>query len=163
VSKIATITLHIGSHHQTFYDGDRPCFLCQETKDDWKHVLCCPSLDADYQPSRLMAESQTGHANVASPCRILESNRKRNPTPLTRINQPAFTLPNSGQPNQKSSPSSLQRTKLNQVDEHLKGPRVIQVAEICHHTCPLEMTGLASPRAGPKFVTAMWDHSLQIW
>jgi hypothetical protein len=39
---------HIGSHHHTFYGGDRPCYLCQETKEDWRHILSYPSLNADY-------------------------------------------------------------------------------------------------------------------
>jgi hypothetical protein len=100
-----------------------------------------------------VAESQKGHANVASPCRLLESNRKANPAPITRktrINQHAFTLPNSSQPNQESPPSSFQRTKLNQVDEHLQGPPVTQVAEIRNRACPLKTAGLASPRVGAQ-------------
>jgi hypothetical protein len=75
-------------------------------------------------PSRLVTESQKGHANMASPCRLLDSNIKRNPTPLTRhtrINQPAFTLTNSSQPNQETPPISLQITTLNKVEEHLQG------------------------------------------
>jgi hypothetical protein len=37
---------HYGSRHVKFYGGDRPCCLCQETKEDWRHILNCPSLDA---------------------------------------------------------------------------------------------------------------------
>jgi hypothetical protein len=103
--------------------------------------------------SHFVAESQKGHANVASPSRLLDSNIKRNPAPLTRhtgINQPTFTIPNFIQPNQESPPISLQRKKLNQVDEHLQGPPVTQVAEIRHRACPFETAGLASPRVGPQ-------------
>jgi hypothetical protein len=42
---------HKGYHHHTFYGGDRPCCLCQETKEYWRHILSCPSLDADYHRS----------------------------------------------------------------------------------------------------------------
>jgi hypothetical protein len=76
---------------------------------------------------------------------------ERNPAPLTRhtrINQPDFTLPNLGQPNQESPPRSLQRTKLNKVGELLKGASVTQAEAIRHSVCPLETTGLASPRSG---------------
>jgi hypothetical protein len=100
-----------------------------------------------------MAEIQKGHTNVVSPCRLLDSNIKRNPAPLTRhtgINQPAFTIPNFSQPNQESPPSSLQRKTLNQVDGHLQGPPVTQVAEIRHRACLFETAGLASPRVGPQ-------------
>jgi hypothetical protein len=39
---------HTGSHHQTFYGGNSPCCLCQETKEGWRHFLSCPSMDANY-------------------------------------------------------------------------------------------------------------------
>jgi hypothetical protein len=79
---------------------------------------------------------------------LMDINRERNPAPLTkhtRINQPAFTLPNFSQSNQESPPSSIQRTKLHQVDEHLKGSPVTQVAEIHHHACLLKTAELTSP------------------
>jgi hypothetical protein len=90
---------------------------------------------------------------VAYPCRLLDSNRKRNPEPLTRntrINHPTFAIPNFSQPNQESPPISLQITKLNQVDKHLPEPPVTQVAAICHRACLLKTAGLASPRVGPQ-------------
>jgi hypothetical protein len=31
-----------------FYGVDRPCCFCQETKEDWRHILNCTSLDASY-------------------------------------------------------------------------------------------------------------------
>jgi hypothetical protein len=37
-----------GSRHVRFYGGERPCCLCQETKEDWRHILKCPSLDASF-------------------------------------------------------------------------------------------------------------------
>jgi hypothetical protein len=39
---------HTGSRHVKFYGGDRPCCLCQETKEDWRHIRKCPSLDTNY-------------------------------------------------------------------------------------------------------------------
>jgi hypothetical protein len=39
---------HTGSHHHTLYRGERPCCLCQETKENWRRILICPSLNADY-------------------------------------------------------------------------------------------------------------------
>jgi hypothetical protein len=104
-------------------------------------------------PSRLMVKSQKGHANVASPCRLLDSYRKNNPAPLTRhtgINQPAFSIPNFSQSNQESPPRSLQRKKLNQVDEYLQGPLDTQVAAIHHRACLLETAGFAIPRVEPQ-------------
>jgi hypothetical protein len=39
---------HTGSRHVRFYGGERPFCFCQETKEDWRHILNCPSLDASY-------------------------------------------------------------------------------------------------------------------
>jgi hypothetical protein len=39
---------HTGSRHVKFYEGDRPCCLFQETKEDWRHILNCQLLDASY-------------------------------------------------------------------------------------------------------------------
>ena len=39
---------HTGSRHVRFYGGERPCCFCQDTKEDWRHILNCPSLDANY-------------------------------------------------------------------------------------------------------------------
>jgi hypothetical protein len=39
---------HTGSRHIQFYGGDRPFCLCQETKEDWRHIINYPSLDASY-------------------------------------------------------------------------------------------------------------------
>jgi hypothetical protein len=120
-----------------------------ETHPDLSVPLC------ESPTSRVLAKIQKGHANVASPCRILDRNRKRNPVPLTRhtgINHPAFSIPSFSQPNQESPPSSLQRTKVNQVDEHLQGTPVTQVAAIRHRACPLETAGLVSPRVGAQIL-----------
>jgi hypothetical protein len=39
---------HTGSIHVSFYGGERPCCFCQDTKEDWRHILNCLSLDASY-------------------------------------------------------------------------------------------------------------------
>jgi hypothetical protein len=39
---------HTGSRHVRFYGGESPCCFCQETKEDWRHILNCPSLDASF-------------------------------------------------------------------------------------------------------------------
>jgi hypothetical protein len=39
---------HTGSRHVRFYGGERPYFFCHETKENWRHILNCPSMDASY-------------------------------------------------------------------------------------------------------------------
>jgi hypothetical protein len=48
VVKLCHNYYHTGSRHVKFYRGDHPCCFCQETKEDWRHILNCPSLDASY-------------------------------------------------------------------------------------------------------------------
>jgi hypothetical protein len=78
---------HTVSRHIKFYGGDRPCCFCKETKEDWRHILNCPTLDASYHRD----------ANVATPGRLLDSFGKGTSTPITRykiINEPTITFPN---------------------------------------------------------------------
>jgi hypothetical protein len=49
------------------------------------------------------------------------------------------------------------------VDELTQGTPVTQVAAIRHRAHPLKKFDLRAPEWGPKFDTAMWDHSLRIW
>jgi hypothetical protein len=115
-----------------------------ETHTKFPAVFGCGLLS-----SCLMDESQKGHANVASPGRLLQGNGNGTPTSLTRhtrIHQPVTTFPNYSQPNQEPPPCRFPRTKLNQVDGHLQRLHFAQVASIRHRICPL----------------AMWDHSLWI-
>jgi hypothetical protein len=48
VMKLSHNYWHTGSRNRTFYGGDRPYCLCQETKEDWTSIFSCPSLNADY-------------------------------------------------------------------------------------------------------------------
>jgi hypothetical protein len=53
--------------------------------------------------------------------------------------------------------------KLDQVDEPTQGTHVPQVAAIRHLTRPVKKLDLWAQEWGPKFITALWDHSLRIW
>jgi hypothetical protein len=37
---------HTGVRHQYYYQEVRPCCMCRNPVEDWRHVLACPSLDA---------------------------------------------------------------------------------------------------------------------
>jgi hypothetical protein len=57
----------------------------------------------------------------------------------------------------------LSGTKLDQVDRPTQGTHVPQVAAISHRTRPVKKLDLRAQEWGPKFITALWDHSLRIW
>jgi hypothetical protein len=111
-------------------------------------------------------KSQKGHANVASPCRLLDSYRKRNPAPLTRqtgINQPAFAISNVSQPNQESPPSSLKEENSIKWTHIYKGRLSHKWQQFATAHVRSKRLDLRAQEWSPKFVTAMWDHSLRIW
>jgi hypothetical protein len=49
------------------------------------------------------------------------------------------------------------------MDEPTQGTHVPQVAAIRHRTRPFKKLDLRAQEWGPKFITALWDHSLRIW
>jgi hypothetical protein len=49
------------------------------------------------------------------------------------------------------------------MDEPTQGTHVPQVAAIRHRTRPFKKLALRAQEWGPKFITALWDHSLRIW
>jgi hypothetical protein len=49
------------------------------------------------------------------------------------------------------------------MDKPTQGTHTPQVAAIRHRTRPFKKLDLRAQEWGPKFITALWDHSLQIW
>jgi hypothetical protein len=49
------------------------------------------------------------------------------------------------------------------MDEPSQGTHVPQVAAIRHSTHPVKKLDLRAQEWGPESITALWDHSLQIW
>jgi hypothetical protein len=39
---------HTRKRHARFYGVERPCCFCHKAKEDWRHILNFPSLDATY-------------------------------------------------------------------------------------------------------------------
>jgi hypothetical protein len=49
------------------------------------------------------------------------------------------------------------------MDEPTQRTHVPQVAALCHRTRSLKKLDLSAHEWVPKFITALWDHSLRIW
>jgi hypothetical protein len=45
-SKVCYNLWHTGVRHQFFYQEVRPCCMCHNQVEDWRHVIMCSSLDA---------------------------------------------------------------------------------------------------------------------
>jgi hypothetical protein len=46
IAKVCHNMWHIGVKHTLYYHEPRPCCMCGEEKEDWRHVMTCQSLDA---------------------------------------------------------------------------------------------------------------------
>jgi hypothetical protein len=114
----------------------------------------------------LMAKGQKWHANVASPGWILDSNRKGTPAPFTRHtrkNNPAPTLPMSVNPIRNHLRAAFkEQTSIKWMNIH-KGRLSHKWQQFSTHHVRSKKINLRAQEWGPKFVTAMWDHSLRIW
>jgi hypothetical protein len=143
---------HTGSRHVKFYGGDRPCCLCRETKEDWRHILKCPSLDASYHQDASWQKVKKDMQMWRLPAYFwtaLEKGLHHLPRDLKESTSP--TLPfQITQPNQESPTGSLSGTKLNQMDKPTQGTHVPQMAAIRHRTRPFKKTRPTRTIMGPQ-------------
>jgi hypothetical protein len=46
VAKACHNLWHTGEKHKHYYGGHKPCYMCGEAHEDWRHIITCKSLDA---------------------------------------------------------------------------------------------------------------------
>jgi hypothetical protein len=46
IAKVCHNIWHTGVKHTFYYNEPRPCCMCGEEKEDWRHIMICVSLDA---------------------------------------------------------------------------------------------------------------------
>jgi hypothetical protein len=157
---------HTVSRHQTFYGGDRPCCLCQETKEYWRHILSCPSLDADYHRAASWQKVKKDMQMWHLPADFWTSIEKE----IQHLSQDTH---------ESTSPSLPFQTSVNPISNHLRAAFKEQNSikwmnllkgRMSHKWQKFSTVHVRSKRLdlqaqewGPKFVTVMWDHSLRIW
>jgi hypothetical protein len=110
---------HTGSRHIRFYGGERPCCFCQETKEDWRYILNCPSLDASYHQDASWQKVKKSMQMWRLPADFwtaIEKTLHHLPTDLKESKKPTITFSNLSKPNQESPTGGLSGTKLDQMD-----------------------------------------------
>jgi hypothetical protein len=148
------------------YGVDRPLCLCQETKKDWIHILNFLLLDASYHRD---ASWQKVKKNVQM--WRLESDfwtaMEKGLQHLSRYIQESIS---PSLPFQKFvSPIRNHRRKAFQEQNSIKWKNLLK-GRMSHkwrqfataHVRSKKLN-LRAQELGPKFATAMWDHSLRIW
>jgi hypothetical protein len=46
VAKACHNLWHSGKKHKQYYGGQKPCCMCGDAHEDWRHIITCKSLDA---------------------------------------------------------------------------------------------------------------------
>jgi hypothetical protein len=46
VAKACNNLWHTGEKHKQYYGGQKPCCMCGDAHEDWRHIITCKSLDA---------------------------------------------------------------------------------------------------------------------
>jgi hypothetical protein len=46
VAKACHNLWHTGEKHKQYYGGQKPCCMCGDAHEDWRHIITCKSLDA---------------------------------------------------------------------------------------------------------------------
>jgi hypothetical protein len=140
--------------------------LCQETKEDWRHILNCPSLDASYHQDASWQKVKKDMQMWRLPADF-----------WTAIEKGLQHL--SGDIQESTSPSLPFQTSVNPIRNHLRAAFQEQNSikwmnllkgRLSHKWQQFTTAHVRSKKLniraqewGPKFATAMWDHSLRIW
>jgi hypothetical protein len=157
---------HTGSRHVRFYGGELPCCFCQETKEIWRHILNCPSLDASYhrdaswqkvkkymQMWRLPADFWTA----------MEKGLHHLPHDLKESTSPTLTFQISVNPIRNHLRAAFQEQNSIKWTNLLKGHMSHRWQQFATAYVRSKKLDLRAQEWGPKFITVLWDHSLRIW
>jgi hypothetical protein len=152
---------HTGSIHVKFYVGDRPCCFCQETKEDWRHILNCPSLDAsfhrdtswqkvkkDVQMWRLPADFWTA----------LEKGLQHLPRDVKESTSPTLPFQISVNPIRNHLRAAFQEQNSIKWTNLLKVRMSHKWQQFATAHIRSKKLDLRLHEWGPKFITALWDH-----
>jgi hypothetical protein len=157
---------HTVSRHVKFYGGYHPCCLCQETKEYRRHIINCPFLDASYHRDASWQKVKKDMQMWRLPADF-----------WTAMEKGLHHLSRDIQ--ESTSPSLPFQTSFNPIRNHLRAAfheqnsikwTILFKGRLSHKWQQFATAHIRSKKLnlraqewGPKFATAMWDHSLQIW
>jgi hypothetical protein len=157
---------HTGSRHVRFYGGERPCYFCQDTKEDWRHILNCPSLDASYHRDALWQKVNKAMQMWNLPADFwtaIEKGLRHLTTDLKESTSPPLPFQISVNPSRNHLRAAFQEQKSIKWTNFLEGRMSNRWQQFFTAHVRSKKLDLRAQEWGPKFITALWDHSLRIW
>jgi hypothetical protein len=157
---------HTGSRHQTFYGGERPCCLCQETKEDWRHIISCPSLDTDYHRAALWQKVKNDMQMWCLPADFwtaIEKGIQHLSQDTQESTSPPLPLHIAVTPIRNRIRAAFKKQNSIKWTNIYKGHLSHKWQQFATAHVRSKRLDLRAQEWGPKFVSAMWDHSLRMW
>jgi hypothetical protein len=154
---------HTGSRHVRFYGGERPCCFCQETKEDRRHILNCPSLDASYHRDALWQKVKNDMQMWRLPADFwtaIEKGPHHLPSDLKEPTIPTLPFQISVNPIRNHLRVAFQEQHSIKWSNLLKGRMSHRWQQFATAHVRSKKLDLRAQEWGPKFITALWDHSL---
>jgi hypothetical protein len=155
-----------GSRHVKLYGGYRPCCLCQETKEDWRHILNFPSLDASYHQDASWQKVKKDMQMWQLPedfWTAMEKGLQQLSRDIQESTSPSLPFQTSVNPIRNNLWAAFQEQNSIKCMNLLKGCLSHKWQKFTTAHVRSKKFNLRAKEWVPKFATAMWDHSLRIW
>jgi hypothetical protein len=146
--------------------GDHPCCLCQETKEYWRHILNCPSLDASYHRDASWQKVKKDMQMWRLPADFwttMEKGLEHLSRDIQESTSPALPFQTSVNPLGNHLPAAFHEQNSIKWTNLLKRRLSHKWQKFVTAHVHSKKLDLRTQEWGPKFATAMWDHSLRIW
>jgi hypothetical protein len=157
---------HTGSIHVRFYGGESPCCFCKETKEDWRQILNCPSLNASYHRYASLQKVKKDIQTWRLPTDFwtaIEKGLHHLPGDLKESTRPTSHFPISVDPIMNHLWAPFQEHRSIKWTNLLKGRISHRWHKFATAHVRSKKLNLRAQEWGPKFITALWEHSLRIW
>jgi hypothetical protein len=157
---------HTGSRHVQFYGGYWPWCFCQETKEDWRHILNCLSLDVSYHRDASWQKLKKDMQMWRLPADFwtdIEKGLHHLTSYLNESTSPTLPFQISANPIRNHLRVAFQEQNLIKWTNLLKGRMSHRWQQFATAHVQSKKLDLRAQEWGPKFITFFWDHSLRIW
>jgi hypothetical protein len=157
---------HTGSRHVRFYGGEHPCCFCHETKEAWRHILNLSSLDASYHRDASWQRVKKDMQMWRLPTDFwtaIEKGLHHLPSDLKESMSPTLPFQISVNPIRNHLWEAYQEQNSIKWTNLLKGRMSHRWHQFATAHVRSKKLDLRAQEWGPKCITALWGHSLQIW
>jgi hypothetical protein len=157
---------YTSSRHVKFYGGDSPCCFYQETKEDCKHIINFPLLDTSYHRDASWQKVKQDMQMWRLPadfCTALEKGLQHLPWDIKESTSPTLPFQISVNPIRNHLRAAFQQQNSIKWTNLLKWRMSHKWQQFATTHVRSKKLDLRAQKLGPKFITALWDHSLLTW